>query len=331
MGMKVDALVEELKAEQNAGNPPQETKPTETPQPTETETPPAENDEPKPSGNPPQDTPPDDDGNGGNGDEPPKGKPSGEDDPLSRAEFSFRRKLEKANRRHEADLAERDKKYNELLAQFEELKKTVAPKDTPKTRGDFANDEEYIDYLTELRVKKILADRDGKEAERRAKEAEEQKTAKAQEAELVEAQQRWLGHVDKCFAGDDDRKNKFLTKIQYAVKNGFGEILDNCPPASDFLMNHPNGPKVFEKLLNEKETFLRVFSENASPLDIYYELRSIERELNAQPPQGAGAQSPAPKPQTMPKLGKPGKQAGAGTKPDIFSDHDAMVSFIRSR
>jgi hypothetical protein len=33
----------------------------------------------------------------------------------------------------------------------------------------------------------------------------------------------------------------------------------------------------------------------------------------------------------MPKIGKPGKQAGAGTKPDIFSDKDAMISFIRSR
>jgi hypothetical protein len=32
----------------------------------------------------------------------------------------------------------------------------------------------------------------------------------------------------------------------------------------------------------------------------------------------------------MPKLGKPGKQAGGGSAPDIFSDHDAMVSFIRS-
>lgn len=331
MGMKVDALVEELKAEQNAGNPPQETKPTETPQPKETETPPAENDEPKPSGNPPQDTPPADDGNGGNGDEPPKGKPSGEDDPLSRAEFSFRRKLEKANRRHEADLAERDKKYNELLAQFEELKKTVAPKDTPKTREDFANDEAYVEYLAEQRVNKILAERDGKEAERRAKEDEERKTAKAQEAEIVEAQQRWLGHVDKCFAGDEDRKNKFLTKIQYANKNGFGEILENCPTASDYLMNNPNGPKVFEKILNDRNTFVRVFNERSTPLDIYYELRSLEKEINAQPPQATGAQPTAPKPQTMPKIGKPGKQAGAGTKPDIFSDDEAMISFIRSR
>ena len=320
MGYKVDELVESMKAEEGAGNTP----------PAETQTPPAE-DTPKGSEEPPKETPPaeqkpgEDDENGGNGGEPTKPK---EDDRFSRAEFSFRRKLEKASRKHAEDLAERDKKYNELLAQFEELKKTVAPKEPTKKREDFASDDEYIDYITEQRVKKILAERDSKDAERRAKEAEETKKAKEQEAELVEAQQRWLGHVDKCFAGDEQRKEKFMSKMQYAVKNGFGEILDNCPPASDFLMNNPNGPKVFEKLLNEKETFLRVFSENASPLDIYYELRSLEKEINAQPPQGAGAQPPK---QTMPRIGKPGKQAGAGTKPDIFSDNDAMLSFIRSR
>lgn len=321
MGYKVDELVESMKAEEGAGNTP----------PAETNTPPAE-ETPKGNEEQPQDTPPaetkpgEDDDKGGNGGEPTK--PKEDDDRFSRAEFSFRRKLEKASRKHAEDIAERDKKYNELLAQFEELKKTVAPKEPTKKREDFASDDEYIDYITEQRVNKILAERDGKDAERRAKEAEETKKAKEQEAELVEAQQRWIGHVDKCFAGDEQRKEKFMSKMQYAVKNGFGEILDNCPPASDFLMNNPNGPKVFEKLLNEKETFLRVFSENASPLDIYYELRSIERELKAQLPQGTGAQPPK---QTMPRLGKPGKQAGAGTKPDIFSDNDAMLSFIRSR
>ena len=319
MGYKVDELIESMKAEEGAGNTP----------PAETNTPPAE-DTPKETEQPqdthPAETNPGEDDNGGNGGEPPK--PNEDDDRISRAEFSFRRKLEKASRKHAEDLAERDKKYNELLAQFEELKKTVAPKETPKKREDFASDDEYIDYLTEQRVNKILAERDGKDAERRAKEAEETKKAKEQEAELAESQQRWLGHVDKCFGDDKERAKKFLTKIQYANRNGLGEILDACPVASDFLMNNPNGPKVFEKMLNDRETFLRVFNESSSPLDIYYELRSIERELNAQPQQGAGAQPPK---QTMPKLGKPGKQAGAGTKPDIFSDNDAMISFIRSR
>lgn len=320
MGTKVDELIESLKAEeQNGGTPPVETQTEEPPK----EDAPKETEQPQEA--PPVETQTDDKGSESGGGEPQKPK---DDDRFSRAEFSFRRKLEKASRKHAEDLAERDAKYNDLLKQFEELKKSVAPKDAQKTRDQFASDDEYIDYLTKRRVNAILAERDGKDAEKRAKEAEERKRAERQQAELAEQQQRWIGHVDKCFGDDEQRKQKFLTKIQYASRNGLGEILDACPVASDYLMNNPNGPKVFERMLNDKDTFVRVFNEGSSPLDIYYELRNVERELNAQPPQGAAA--PPQKP-SMPRLGKPGKQAGSGTKPDIFSDPDAMRAFIRSR
>lgn len=312
MATKIDELMESFKEEDKNVQPTETNDTDQKPEETKTET-------------TPNDTPAGE-GDGGDGtDEPPK--PNAEDDRFSRAEFSFKRKLDKMSKRHAEELAERDAKYNDMLRQFEELKKSVTATDKPKTREQFANDDEYIDYITEQRVKKILAERDGKDAERRAKEAEEQKKAKEQEAEIYEQQQRWLGHVDKCFGDDKERAQKFISKIQYANRNGLGEILDACPVASDYLMNNPNGPKVFEKMLDDKETFMRVFN-GSSPLDIYYELRNVERELNAQPPASQGA--PAPK-QVMPKIGKPGKQAGAGTKPDIFSDKDAMISFIRSR
>jgi hypothetical protein len=87
MGYKVDELIESMKAEESAGNTP----------PSETNTPPSE-DTPKET-EPKQETPPaepkpgEDDDKGGNGGEPPKQKE--DDDRFSRAEFSFRRKLEK--------------------------------------------------------------------------------------------------------------------------------------------------------------------------------------------------------------------------------------------
>jgi hypothetical protein len=31
----------------------------------------------------------------------------------------------------------------------------------------------------------------------------------------------------------------------------------------------------------------------------------------------------------MPHIGKPGKQAGGGVKPDIYSDPDEMRAFVR--
>lgn len=313
MATRAEEFIESMKAEENEGSTP----------PAETNTPPAEG---QPQETQPTDTKPgEDDDKGGNGE---PTKKTEDDDRFSRAEFSFRRKIDKMNRKHAEDIAERDAKYKELLKQFEELEKRVAPKEEVKTREQFPNDDEYFEYLTERIVNKILAERDGKDAERRTKEAEEQKKAKEAEAELVESQQKWLGHVDKCFGEDEQRKQKFLTKIQYASRNGLGEILDACPVASDFLINNPNGPKVFEAMLNDKDTFVRVFNESAGPLDIYYELRNIERELSADQQNGGTATQ---KRQTMPNIGKPGKKGGGGSKPDIFSDRDAMLNFIRSR
>ena len=256
-------------------------------------------------------------------------KGNADEDVLSRAEFSFKRKLEKMNQKHAAEIAERDRKYEEMKKEFEELKKTVAPKDPVKGRKDFETDDEYIDYLTQRRVEAIMAERDGKDAERREKEAEEARKQKEAEAEIAEQQQKWLNHVDRAFGDDKARAQKFLSKIQYANRNGLGEILDACPVASDFLMNNPNGPKVFERMLDDSATFRRVFRESASPLDIYYELRNVERELSAQATSAGAAPSTATNRPQMPHIGKPGKQAGAGTKPDIFSDKDAMLSFIR--
>lgn len=256
-------------------------------------------------------------------------KGAGEEDVLSRAEFSFKRKLEKMNQKHAAEIAERDRKYEEMKKEFEELKRTVAPKEPVKGRKDFETDDEYIDYLTQRRVEALMAERDGKDAERREKEAEEARKQKEAEAEIAEQQQKWLNHVDRAFGDDKARAQKFLSKIQYANRNGLGEILDACPVAADFLMNQPNGPKVFERMLDDSATFRRVFSESASPLDIYYELRNVERELSAQAPSAGAAHSTATNKPSMPHIGKPGKQAGAGTKPDIFSDKDAMLSFIR--
>ena len=168
-------------------------------------------------------------------------KGNADEDVLSRAEFSFKRKLEKMNQKHAAEIAERDRKYEEMKKEFEELKKTVAPKDPVKGRKDFETDDEYIDYLTQRRVEALMAERDGKDAERREKEAEEARKQKEAEAEIAEQQQKWLNHVDRAFGDDKARAQKFLSKIQYANRNGLGEILDACPVAADFLMNQPNG------------------------------------------------------------------------------------------
>ena len=320
---RVDELIKSMKAEEQ----PENTQPVETTEEPKTETPaettPAEEPE-KPEGQ-------DDEDAEYPGSQPKK--PEERDDLFSRAEYSFKRKLEKQSKKHEAELAERDKKYAELERKFAELEKKLSPAEPVKDRMAFKTDEEYIDYLAGKKVEALMAERDAKDEERRAKDAEESRKRDEAEAEILEQQKSWLAHVDRSFGDDKERAQKFLSKIQYANKNGLGDILDACPTAADYLMHNPSGPKVFEKMLDDADTFKRVFNDrNMNQLDIYYELRAIEKEISSEGVQQTmplnGATPAAPK-SVMPKIGKPGKQAGGGSAPDIFSDHDAMRSFIR--
>lgn len=249
------------------------------------------------------------------------------DDKFERAEFSFRRQLGRTKEKYEKELKDRDEKYEKLLKEVEELKKSATPKKELR-RDQFDNDEDFIKALQEEAVRKAFAERDEADAKKAAEQAEAEKQRKAEEEQIREQQERWLGNVDRAFNGDAARRDAFIKKVQYANSKGMGGLLDACPVAADYLMNNPAGPVVFEKVLNDRATFERVFNESmTSPLDIYYELRQVEGELrNAASPSPAPA--PAPK---MPHLGKPGKQAGSGQAPNIWDDDKAFKAFMRSR
>ena len=324
MARKIDKLFEELakdeemeKAKAEAETP----KPEETPEPEKTkEEPEEQNGEEPPKAEEPKDEPED---VPKTTDEP---KP---DDKFQRAEFSFRRQLGKQKDKYEQELKARDDKVKELEKKLAELDKRTAPKEPLKTREDFKNDpsgdEAYIRYLADQRVKELMAERDEANAKKDAEREESERKRREQEAEIAEQQQQWLSHVQECFGSETERAQKFLNKIQYANSRGLGEILDNCPPAADFLMHDKNGPRVFEKVLDDAKTFHRVF-DSMNPMAVYFELRSLAKEMSDAPQ----TQS-TPKPSGVAHLGKPGKQGGTGSAPDIFSDASAMRDFIRSR
>ena len=250
------------------------------------------------------------------------------DDPVKRAEFAFKRQLSKQKEKHDAELKERDEKYEKLLKEIEALKKAQEPKHELK-REDFPDDEEFIRALQEDAMKKAFAERDAADAKKAAEAAEAARKKEAEERELRETQEQWLHNVDEAFGADKQRANAFLTKIQYANNNGLGEILDNCPVASDYLMHDPMGPVVFEKILTDKPTFDRVFDmRRLSPMNIFYQLKKVEDEI-LNPVTTTADQAPA-KP-TMPHLGKPGRQAAGSsmTNNDMFSDPKAVKKWLR--
>lgn len=330
MSRKYDEIFNKMKDELEGGTP--DPKPEETPQPEETpsdEQPKAPEETPQPEEPKPEETPHE----VKEGDEPKPEQPKQiPDDPLKRAEFSFKRQLAKSREKHLAELAERDAKYNELAKKFEELEKKFAPKEAKKTRNDFRDgdqgDEDYIDYLVEQRMKALNDTRDAELAKKESERQENERKAKAEQEELQQRQNAWLENVDNAFAHDAERTKKFIAKVQYANQRGLGEILDQCPVASDYLINDPNGPKVFEKMLEDPQVFLRVFNpQRTSPMAIYWELKQVEQEISTAPnPNGA----PAPAPKPIPKMGKPGRQAGGSTlMGDMFDDPRQVKKWLK--
>lgn len=317
---KYEELVDSMKAEEAAATEttsPQNTSPAEQP-PKEVlpaDEPPAET--PPASDDKPQDTPPAAD------------KPAG--DPK---EFAFRRQLGRQREHYEAQIKELTEGFNKEINGLKEALGKLKPEEKVKTRTDFETDDEYIDYLTQRRVNAILAERDAN-----AKKASEEAAAKKKEeddaaAELQERRNAFNANVDEAFGHDQNRRANFDKRLAFCMERGLGEILDKVPIASNFLMNHPRGPIVFEKILTDKDAFARAFNERMlDPMDIYYELRQIDKELatNAAAQQGNPPPAPAAvRTPAAPHIGRPGKQGGndAG-EPNIWDDSKAMLDFIR--
>lgn len=249
------------------------------------------------------------------------------DDPVKRAEFSFRRQLAKKDEKHAKELAERDEKYDKLAKELEEVKKQLAPKEQLKVREDFDNDEDFINYLLDQGIQRGFAKRDEEQAAKEAELKKQQEAQAEEDRELAQKQQDWLDNVDQAFQGDKDRSKKFFDRIAFCNKQGLGEVLDSCPVAADYLVNDPMGPIVFEKMVFDKPTFERIFNpRRLNPMAIYHELRTIEDEL-------LHASQPAPveAPKPVPHIGRPGRQAGGSSimSTDMFSDNKAVKQWLK--
>lgn len=262
--------------------------------------------------------------------------PASEDDPatppnpgehqVNPAEHAFRRQLNRQKQKYEGQIKSLTEGFNKQIEDLRGQISGLKPKEPDKTREDFETDDEYIDYLTKKRVDAILAERDAN-----AKKAADEEAAKKQaqddaDAEVQEYRNAFNANVDEAFGHDQARRVTFNKRLAYCMERGLGEILDKVPLAANFLMNHPRGPLVFEKILSDKDAFSRAFNERMlDPMDIYYELRRIDEELKV------AAANPAQPVNRTPHMGRPGKQGGndAG-EPDIFTNKDAMLHYLRS-
>lgn len=274
-------------------------------------------------------------------DKPPVEQPPRKDDVAEELENTnsvIRNRLKKQAEKYDRELADRDAKYEALAKQFEEFKQGMKKSEPPKGRDAFQTDEEYVAYLTRQQIDADRAEQDKIRKEREAKEAEAKAAQDKAEQDVRDRQERFVNNINYCF-DQPEQKAEFMGKVKTYLGKGLGDLLDACPLASDYLLTSPRGPKVLDRLLTDVSAFKRVFDPRGiSPMDQYYELRELEREIYGKPAPAATEQSPEeknpapaedkPAPKQVPKYGKPGAQGG-GRSADVYTDPKARRDEVR--
>ena len=267
--------------------------------------------------------------------EPPAPKKDDVAEELENTNSVIRNRLKKQAEKYDRELADRDAKYEALAKQFEEFKQDIKKAEPPKGRDAFQTDEEYVAYLTRQQIDADRAEQEKIRKEREAKEAEAKAAQDKVEQDVRDRQERFVNNVNYCFS-QPEQKSEFMVKVKTYLGKGLGDLLDACPIASDYLLSSPRGPKVLDRLLTDVNAFRRVFDPRGiTPMDQYYELRELEREIYGKPAPAA-EQTPVetqepenkPAPKQAPKYGKPGAQGG-GRSADIYTDPKARRDEVR--
>ena len=249
--------------------------------------------------------------------------------PEEKAEFAFKRQLAKQKQKHADELkAFQDSVKKEL----EEFKASFKKEEPKKTRADFGSDDEYIDYLTEQRVNAIMANRDA-EAKKKADEAAAAEAAKAEDEEYRQSYSNTFRENSQREFSTPESYAAFGAKVQKAVDNGLGEVLDQAPAVRDFVFTNPDGALVLDAMLSSKDNFVRVMNNAGNPTLAIIEMHELAKELraakNAQPQQQQMDLQQPQQPRGMPHIGKPGSAAGGAAKGIPQTDAD-IIKFLRA-
>lgn len=246
-----------------------------------------------------------------------------------KAQFAFQRQFARQKAKFDEEKKALQDSWNK---QFSDFKKEMTSKNPEprKTRDQFETDDDYIDYLTQLRVEAMMAERDEKAAQEAAKAEKERKEREDAQRAAQEQADAFRANYTAAFSDPGELK-AFTDLVALGTKNGLAEVLDEAPAVRDYIFNDPNGPIVLNEMLKDKGTFVRVMSRIGNPVNATVEMHDIAREVAArrssqpaqpvsQPPVQAG---------TMPQMGKPGSGVKGSAAPTMFSSDDALIEWCR--
>ena len=237
-----------------------------------------------------------------------KGNPKRTYTKEEQAAYSFRKQLGKQRAKYEDQYSQLQQQYTALLERLDRLENPE--KYAPLNRGQFQDDDSYIDALVQQRFDNMW--------NQKLYEAKQRYSEQAKQDQEVQAYKtRQDGNVKKLFK-TPEAEQQYRQAIGTALQNGLGELIDSDKDVAQYIMRSDLGPKILYEFATNPKEVEKMFSEDVTEMDRQFMIRDLENRLRSE------ITKPA-----MPVIGKPGVQAEA--KPgSIFDSDDSILNFLRT-
>lgn len=237
-----------------------------------------------------------------------KGNPKRTYSKEEQAAYSFRKQLGKQRAKYEDQYSQLQQQYNALLERLDRLENP--DKYAPLNRGQFQDDDSYIDALVQQRFDNMW--------NQKLYEAQQRYSEQAKQDQEVQAyKSRQDGNVKKLFK-TPEAEQQYRQAIGTALQNGLGELIDSDRDVAQYIMRSDLGPKILYEFATNPKEVEKMFNEGVTEMDRQFMIRDLENRLRSE------ITKPA-----MPVIGKPGVQAEA--KPgSIFDSDDSILNYLRT-
>jgi hypothetical protein len=237
-----------------------------------------------------------------------KGQPRKTYSKEEQAAYSFRKQLGKQRAKYENQYGQLQEQYNQLLQRLDKLEHP--DKYAPLNRGQFQDDDSYIDALVQQRFDNMWNQK-LQEYQQRYQEQSRQD----QEVQAYKARQD--DNVKKLFKTPEAEK-QYKDAVATALQNGLGELIDSDKDVAQYIMRSDLGPKIIYEFATNPQEVEKMFNEGVTEMDRQFMIRDLENRLRSE------VNKPA-----VPVIGKPG--IGAETKPgSIFDSDESILNYLRT-
>jgi hypothetical protein len=237
-----------------------------------------------------------------------KGQPRKAYSKEEQAAYSFRKQLGKQRAKYVDQYGQLQQQYNALLERLERLENP--DKYAPLNRGQFQDDDSYIDALVQQRFDNMW--------NQKLQEAQQKYSEQTKQDQEVQAYKtRQEDNVKKLFK-TPEAEQQYRQAIGTALQNGLGELIDSDKDVAQYIMRSDLGPKILYEFATNPQEVEKMFNDGVTEMDRQFMIRDLENRLRSE------ITKPA-----MPVIGKPGVQAEA--KPgSIFDSDDSILNYLRT-